>query len=128
FPLSVYRQTPGNTPDSSPKVMRKVIRITNPGEGVGFTSRQRAKRYVSNGSAEWVQYGISIRLVRSSHQVQSGQRSIDRTRDGYERASSTGMATLSELANLPMVMPAAVLGIGKRKGATRHTFVASQGF
>ncbi|HLI83860.1 MAG TPA: hypothetical protein VKV17_08075 [Bryobacteraceae bacterium] len=51
---------------------------------------------------------------------------MDTTRYWYERAAHTGMAQLAELANLPMVAPHVLLGMGKRKGASRHTFLAAQ--
>jgi hypothetical protein len=50
------------------------------------------------------------------------------TRWSYDRAANTGMAGIAELANLPMIAPGVALGIGRRKGATRHTFLATQGF
>jgi hypothetical protein len=46
----------------------------------------------------------------------------------YDRAAHTGMAGIAELANLPMIAPGVALGIGRRKGASRHTFLATQGF
>ena len=107
--------------------MRKHIRIDNPVSGPGFTSKNRARRFVAQGRAEWVQAGVSIRFVQSDHRHRSAQKSVDRTRYWYERAAHTGMATLAELANLPMIRPGVLLGFGKRKGAGRHTFLASQG-
>lgn len=41
--------------------------------------------------------------------------------------AGAGLAQLSELANLPMVTPGVLLGLGKRKGASRHTFLANRG-
>jgi hypothetical protein len=99
--------------------MRKNIRIENPVAGCGFTSKNRAKRFVAQGRAEWVQAGVSIRFVQSDHRHSSAQKSQDQTRYWYERAANTGMAQLAEMANLPMVAPAVALGIGRRKGATR---------
>ena len=107
--------------------MRKNIRIENPVSGCGFTSKNRAKRFVAQGRAEWVQAGVSIRFVQSDHRHSSAQKSVDATRWSYDRAAHTGMAQLAELANLPMIAPAVALGIGRRKGATRHTFLATQG-
>ncbi len=49
------------------------------------------------------------------------------SRQEYDRAARTGMARIAELANLPMIAPAVLLGLGKRKGASRHTFLATQG-
>ena len=108
--------------------MRKNIRIENPVSGCGFTSKNRAKRFVAQGRAEWVQAGVSIRFVQLDHRHNSAQKSVDQTRYWYERAANTGMAQLAELANLPMIMPGVALGIGRRKGASRHTFLATEGF
>ena len=108
--------------------MRKNIRIENPVSGCGFTSKNRAKRFVAQGRAEWVQTGVSIRFVQSDHRNSSAQKSVVQTRWSYDRAANTGMAQLAELANLPMIMPGVALGIGRRKGASRHTFLATEGF
>ena len=70
---------------------------------------------------------VSIRFIPSDHRHASAQKSADTTRYWYERAAHTGMATLAEVANLPMVAPGVLLGLGKRKGASRHTFLASRG-
>lgn len=101
--------------------MRKNIKITNPLEGPGWTSRQRAKRYVVHGAAEWVEFGSSIRFLRAeTHCEASIKRS---TADcGYDVAANTGMATATELANLPMVAVGKFLGFGRRKGASRSAF------
>jgi len=107
--------------------MRKNIRIDNPVSGSGFTSRNRAKRFVAQGRAEWVEPGVSIRFIQSDHRHASAQASVEATRYWYERAAGSGMAGLTELANLPMVAPGMALGLGRRKGASRHTFVANSG-
>jgi hypothetical protein len=107
--------------------MRKNIRIENPVSGSEFTSKNRAKRFVAQGRAEWVQVGVSIRFVQSDHRHSSAQKSVDQTRWSYDRAANTGMAQIAELANLPMIAPALFMGIGRRKGASRHTFLATQG-
>jgi hypothetical protein len=107
--------------------MRKNIRIENPVSGCGFTSKNRAKRFVAQGRAEWVQAGVSIRFIQSDHRNASAQKSVDHTRWSYDRAANTGMAQIAELANLPMIRPAVLMGIGRRKGATKHTFLATQG-
>jgi hypothetical protein len=107
--------------------MRKSIRIENPVSGCGFTSKNRAKRFVAHGRAEWVQPGVSIRFVPLDHRHGSAKKSADHTRYWYERAANTGLAQLDEIANLPMFTPAVALGIGRRKGATRHTFLVTQG-
>lgn len=107
--------------------MRKSIRIENPVSGSGFTSNNRAKRFVAQGRAEWVAPGVSIQFIQTDHRHTSAQRSAEATRYWYERAASTGMARLAELANLPMVRPGVAIGLGRRKGASAHTFHATQG-
>jgi hypothetical protein len=107
--------------------MRRSIRIENPVSDCRFTSSNRAKRFIAQGRAEWVEPGVSIEFIRSDHRHSSAQKSIDATRYWYERAAHTGMAQLSELANLPVVRPGVLLGFGKRKGASRHTFLSSRG-
>jgi hypothetical protein len=108
--------------------MRKNIRIENPVSGCGFTSRNRAKRFVAQGRAEWVETGVSIRFIQADHRHGSAEKSVDATRYWYERAANSGMAQLADLANLPIITPAVALGIGRRKGASRHTFLVTQGF
>ena len=105
----------------------KGIKIENPVAGCGFTTKNRAKRFVAQGRAEWVEPGVSIRFGSSDHRHVAAQRSVDMTRREYDRASRTGMAGITELVNLPMIAPAVLLGLGKRKGASRHTFLAIQG-
>jgi hypothetical protein len=83
---------------------------------------------VAQGRAEWVQAGVSIRFVQSDHRHTSAQTSVDATRWSYDRAAHTGMAGIAELANLPMIAPGVALGIGRRKGASRRTFSATEGF
>jgi len=107
--------------------MHKNIRIENPVSGCGFTSKNRANRFVAQGRAEWVEAGVSIRFIPSDHRHSSAQKSADATRWSYDRAAHTGMAGIDELANLPMIQPAVFMGLGRRKGATRHTFLAAQG-
>jgi hypothetical protein len=107
--------------------MRKPIRIENPVSGCGFTSKNRANRFVKQGRAEWVEPGASIRFIQSDHRHHSAHNSVEQTRFWYERAAHTGMATLAELANLPMIAPGLLLRLGRRKGATGHIFRAIQG-
>jgi hypothetical protein len=107
--------------------MLKHIRIENPVSGRGFTSKNRAKRFVAQGRAEWVEPGVSIRFIQADHRHRSAQKSVDATRYWYEREAHTGLAKLSELANLPMIAPGVLLGFGKRKGAGRHIFRAIHG-
>lgn len=118
---------PAIPPGHHARTMRKHIRIDNPVSGCGFTSKNRARRFVAQGRAEWVEPGVSIRFIQSDHRHTSAQKSADTTRYWYERAANTGLAQLSELANLPMITPGVLLGFGKRKGASRHTFLANRG-
>ena len=108
--------------------MRKNIRIENPVSECGFTSKNRAKRFVTQGRAEWAQAGVSIRFIQSDHRHGSAQKSLDHTRWSYDRAANSGMAQIADLANLPMIAPAVFMGVGRRKGASRSTFLATQGF
>jgi murein DD-endopeptidase MepM/ murein hydrolase activator NlpD len=110
--------------------VRKNIRITNPVSGPGFTSLNRAKRFVKHGDAEWAQVGVSIRFVRSP----CNSRELSVLQNAriapywYERASHEGIARIDALANTPVIAPAKLLGLGKRKGASRHTFLSTRGF
>jgi hypothetical protein len=108
--------------------MRKNIRIENPVSGCEFTSKNRANRFVAQGRAEWVRAGVSIRFAQSDHRHTSAQKAVDQTRWSYDRAAGTGMARFAELANLPMIAPGVALGLGRRKGASRHTFLATEGY
>lgn len=120
---------PATTTWAYTEAMRKNIRIENPVAGEGWTSSNRAKRFVAKGVAEWVRFGESIRFLRQGdHQTHSVRRVVDETAMAYDRAANGGMATLDELRNLPLVRPAVALGIKHPKGATRHTFLATQGF
>jgi hypothetical protein len=108
--------------------VRKSIRIENPVSDCRFTSKNRAKRFVAQGRAEWVEPGVSIRFIQTDHRHCAAKKSVDTTRYWYERAANTGIAQVSELANLPMIAPGVALGFGRRKGASRHTFLANKGF
>ncbi len=109
------------------RAMSKQVRILNPVSDCKFTSRNRAGRFVKKGRAVWIEPGVSIRFVEADRQHRAAQRAVDKTRCGYDRAAYSGMAQLRALVNLPMVAPAKFLGLGKRKGASRNTFLASQG-
>lgn len=108
--------------------MRKNIRIENPVSDCRFTSEKRAKRFVAQGRAEWVNPGVSIRFIQSDHRHCAARKSVDTTRYWYERAANTGLATLEQIANLPMISPGVAMGFGQRKGASRHTFLATESF
>jgi len=105
--------------------MQKPVRILNPVSDCHFTTRNRANRFVKKGRARWIEVGRSIRFVESHIEH---KQVVDKTRAEYDRAANGGMAKTREMANLPMTSPSAALGIGRRKGATRHTFVATQGW
>ena len=101
--------------------MRKNIRIENPISGTGWTTRNRAKRFIAKGIAEWVEFGVSIRFCRAGdHQSCSVRRVVDETALAYDRAAGTGMAQIADLANLPMVNPGRLLGYGRNTGGTRR--------
>ncbi len=102
--------------------MRKNIRIENPVSECGFTSQNRAKRFVAQGRAEWTKLGVAIRFVQSDHRHGSAQQSVDHTRWSYDRAVNNGLARIVELANLPMTRPAIFMGVGRRKGASGRVF------
>lgn len=80
----------------------------------------RAKRFIKHCQAEWVVPSVVIRFVRAPDDHR------DRS-DWYQRAVNEGIATISELANTPVARPSMLLRLGKRKGATRHVFLAAQG-
>ena len=125
FLLRAYPQPPKRT---IPPPVRKNIRIENPIAGAGFTSLNRAKRFVKRGLAEWVEPGASIRFVRDPRDHRDAASPVkEATRYWYERSVQTGMAQLAALANTPVVAPSKLLNLGKRKGASRHTFVAARG-
>ncbi len=107
--------------------MRKDIRILNPAADHRFTPLKRALRFIKQGRAEWVEHGISIRFIEGHRKHVLAQQSANATRYWCERAVCSGLARYAELANLPMISPAAALGLGKRKGASRYTFASTQG-
>lgn len=108
--------------------MRKNIKIQNPIAGSGFTSLNRAKRFVKRGLAEWTEVGASIRFIRDPRDHRDAASPVkEATRYWYERSVQTGVANAAALANTPVVAPGVLLGLGKRKGASRHTFLAAQG-
>jgi hypothetical protein len=123
----LLREYPHSQPRAPRETMSKDIRIENPVSGRGFTSKNRAKRFVAQGRAAWVQAEVSIRFVQSDHRHVSAQTAANHTRWWYDRAAHEGMAQIADLANTPVIQPARLLGIGRRKGASRHTFLATQG-
>ena len=122
------------TPQGSTPLVSHAIRIDNPLDGPGWTSRQRAKRYVLSGDAHWLDgCHRAIHFERGNHQSASVRAAIDwremQRRTGYDQDVSTGrMATFAALAGLPVTSPAVALGMGRRKGASAHTFLANEGY
>jgi hypothetical protein len=60
--------------------MLKSIRIENPVSGCRLTTKNRAKRFVPQGRAVWIEFGVSIRFVASDHRHRAAQESADMTR------------------------------------------------
>lgn len=85
---------------------------------------------MKHGLAEWVEFGASIRFVRDQrdHREQSTHQNAIVKPYWYDRAAHAGVASATALANTPVVAPGILLGLGKRKGASRHTFLATRGF
>jgi len=106
----------------------KVIRIINPVCGNPFTSLNRARRFIATGRAEWAGASrSSIRFLSGDHRHRAAQSSATATNVGYALASNQGIARIGELVHVPVVAPAMLLGLGRRKGATRHVFLAAAG-
>jgi hypothetical protein len=106
------------------------VRILNPASGRGYTSRKCAERYVRRGHARWVKDNGGrdcLEFLTDGAIAAIICASVSRE-TAYDSAAHTGMAQIAELANLPMIMPGVALGIGRRKGASRHTFLATEGF
>lgn len=96
------------------------VKIVNPVAGRGYTSRKCAERYVRDGRARFTADGLEF-IDQNRLHVAASQRSE------YDMAANTGMATLGDLANLPMSRPKIFLGVGRNTGASRSTFLATQG-
>jgi hypothetical protein len=106
--------------------MSKDVRILNPASDRPFTSRNRARRFVKSGRAVWADAGeSSIRFLSADHRHHAAKRSVDATAREYDSAAHDGLARLAALVHVPVIAPAMLLGLGRRKGATRHTFVAT---
>jgi hypothetical protein len=104
------------------------VRILNPFAGRGYTGKKRAERYVRRGVARWVEdsHGcMCLQFVASGPTTAAIAASVARN-IGYDCAAYSGIAKFRELANLPMANPARALGVGKRKGASRHAFLAAK--
>jgi hypothetical protein len=104
------------------------VRILNPASGRGYTSRKCAERCVGRCVARWVKddSGRDCLEFISGGAVASIVAASVVRETAYDRAAHTGMAQLAELANLPMIAPGVAMGFGRRKGASRHTFLATE--
>jgi hypothetical protein len=107
--------------------MQKSIQIENSVSGQGQTSMKSAQRYIAQGRAAWARPNQSIRFVESDYRCCAARESAAASRADYDRAAWSGMASLRELGNLPMVMPGRLLGFGRRKGASRSIFDLNRG-
>jgi hypothetical protein len=103
-------QSPGNptevkTLDVSQNKKRLFVRIVNPISGCGYTSHARADRYVRRGMAHYViQAGVQClefqpENARADQAAASAKRSAQL---GYDTASSSGLAPLQAVRNLPV--------------------------
>src|ERR1051326_7517562 len=104
------------------------VRILNPASGRGYTSRKCALRYVRRGVARWVKDGSGrdcIEFVPFGPIAVIIAESVTRS-IAYDSAVQTGLAQIAALSNLPVVAPGILLGMGRRKGASRHTFLAAR--
>ena len=118
---------PAIPPGHYARAMRKNIRIENPVSGCEFTSKKSANCFVAQARAEWGE-GREIDPVRSvgpSAQA-SAQKAVDQTRWSYDRWRVPALPQFAEMVSCPRI--ARVLGLGRRKGASRHTFLATAGF
>ena len=97
------------------------VKIVNPAGGNGYTTRKCAERYVREGRALLTTEGLKFTGTNRLHVAVSN-------RSEYDIAANSGMATLGDLANLPMSRPKIILGVGRNTGASRSTFLATQGF
>ena len=108
--------------------MRKSIRIENPLSGCGFTLEESRQAVVKHGLAQWVEFGVSIRFVRDprDHRDQSALQNVEVPPYCTSAPPMKALRLQRRLANTPVVASGILLGLGKRKGASRHTFLATQ--
>ena len=83
--------------------MPNLIQIENPVSACHYTSGNRARRYIAQGRAIWVKPDNTIRFIPGDHRHQAAKSSTDSTRHHYDRAARGGLATIAEVANLPVV-------------------------
>ena len=81
--------------------MRAPVRLDNPAGGSGFINRKRAQRLVHKGVARWLD-ARTIAFIETDHQAARihGARLSEMN---YDRAASSGMATIEQLRHIPMV-------------------------
>lgn len=60
------------------------VRMENLVSGCGFTSRNRAQRFVAQGRARWVEAGKSIRFIESDRRHRMALLSAAANRAGYD--------------------------------------------
>ena len=77
---------------------KRIVRITNPASGPGWTSQRRANEYVRQGRARRVPGGIEFLASNSRHRAV-----VQAVETEYDIASRSGFANLEALRNLPMV-------------------------
>jgi hypothetical protein len=65
--------------------------------------------------------------LSADHRHHAAKRSVDATARYYDSAAHDGLARLAALVHVPVIAPAMLLGLGRRKGATRHVFLAAAG-
>lgn len=112
----------------SPNAKRSV-RIHNPAGGFGWTSTKSAIEYIKRGRARYCADG-SIEFITSTEHVScSIRKSVDLTLAGYDRDVSSGaISTERAMIGVPIACPGVALNFGRRKGASRSTFLVTQGF
>jgi hypothetical protein len=106
----------------SPALMPKThleIRILNPPKGTRpFTSHSRAKRYVKQGRASWIDDSYSaIQFLAHDPRHQKVVVRVDKTALGYFCASNVNNdkldVLLSRMKHVPIQRAAIALGLGK---------------
>ena len=104
------------------------VRILNPFAGRGYTSRKRAERYVRRGVARWVEdsQGRACLQFLATGQTAAAIAASMARNVGYDLAAYDGMAKMHQMRNVPIVGAGKMLNLGKRKGASRHVFLAAQ--
>jgi hypothetical protein len=81
---------------------KRVFILNPPPNGSRWTGRNRAERFVRTGRAVFVGEN-SVRFVDSDPRNQAATEQADRDAEGYDLASSMGLANLRAIRNLPTV-------------------------